>query len=66
MTADPETLAAQLKAWRGKALSQRAAAERLGISKRTLEGIEQGRGFAYPSLLLLALRTIDPTKETQN
>lgn len=56
MTADE--LAATLKAWRGKRLSQREAAALLGISKRTLEGIEQGRGFAYPSLLLHALATI--------
>jgi DNA-binding XRE family transcriptional regulator len=55
MTADE--LAAAVKAWRGK-VPAREAAEILGISKRTLDGIEQGRGFNYPSLLLHALRTI--------
>jgi hypothetical protein len=50
-------LAAAVKAWRGKVPAWKAA-EVLGISKRTLDGIEQGRGFNYPSLLLHALRTI--------
>ena len=43
-------LAAELKAWRGK-ISTRDAAELLGIPERTLNGIEQGRGFRYPTLL---------------
>ena len=36
------------------------AAQLLGISRRTYEGIEQGRGFAYPQLLILALMTFKP------
>ena len=49
-------LADQARAWRHKwLLTQKAAAELLGISQRTYEGIEQGRGFAYPSMLLAML-----------
>jgi DNA-binding XRE family transcriptional regulator len=59
MTAVNDELAAAVKAWRGKATQSEAAAL-LGISKRTLEGIEQGRGIAYPSLLLLAIKAIKP------
>jgi hypothetical protein len=51
---DATELAAELKAWRGKVPAWKAA-EILGINLRTLQGIEQGRGFNYPSLLLMAL-----------
>jgi hypothetical protein len=56
-TATEIDLAAQLKAWRGDS-SIRQAAEVLGIPHRTLEGVEQGRGFRYPELLLHALNTM--------
>ena len=53
-------LAAALKDWRAKAdMTQARAAEVLGMSKRSYEGIEAGRGFVYPQLLLLALRAFD-------
>jgi hypothetical protein len=52
-------LAAQVKAWRGK-VPGRVAAEQIGIPRRTLEHIEQGNGFRYPELLLIAL---EATKE---
>jgi DNA-binding XRE family transcriptional regulator len=52
-----EDLAAAMKAWRGKA-TQREAAARLGITTRTLQGIEHGRGIAHPSLLLIALKAV--------
>jgi DNA-binding XRE family transcriptional regulator len=58
-----QDLAAAMKAWRGR-VSQRDAAAILGISKRTLEGIEQGRGFNYPALLLIAMKAIDPNEAT--
>ena len=49
-------LARMLKQWRAEAdISVSRAEEMLGISARTLEGIEQGRGFRYPKLLVLAL-----------
>ena len=51
---DPAELASAVKNWRGS-MSGKAAASALGISFRTLEGIEQGRGFRYPRLLMLAL-----------
>jgi hypothetical protein len=50
----PTELADTIKAWRGKVPAWKAA-EILGIKVRTLNGIEQGRGFNYPSLLLTAL-----------
>lgn len=49
-----DELAAAVKAWRGDLPLSRAA-QLLGIPKRTLEGIEQGRGFRYPRLVYLAL-----------
>lgn len=43
--------------WRAAAgLTASRAAEVLGIPARTYEGIEQGRGFAYPHLLALAIQ----------
>lgn len=54
--ADAE-LARALKAWRADAdITAAHASQMLGIPIRTLDGIEQGRGFRYPRLLLLALQ----------
>lgn len=47
-------LAHAIKAWRGNLPISRAA-QLLGIPQRTLEGVEQGRGFRYPRLMHLAL-----------
>jgi DNA-binding XRE family transcriptional regulator len=58
---DSHDLAAQVKAWRGK-VPAREAAEILGIPRRTFENIEQGRGFPYPQLLLIALKATDPNE----
>ena len=57
MTEDAKAeIATALKAWRTKAdMTQARAAEVLGIPKRSYEGIEAGRGFVYPQLLMLAL-----------
>jgi hypothetical protein len=52
-----EHLAYDVKEWRGK-VPARIAAEVLGISKRTLDGIEQGRGFTYEKLLRIAMETM--------
>jgi DNA-binding XRE family transcriptional regulator len=50
-------LAAVVKAWRSaRDLSAAAAAEVLGLPRRTLEGIEQGRPFRYEKMLRLALK----------
>lgn len=47
-------LAAAVREWRaGRTMKE--AAESLGMPWRTLEGIEQGRGFRYPALLKRAL-----------
>lgn len=51
---DPAELAGAVKNWRGS-MSSKSAASALGLSPRTLEGVEQGRGFRYPRLLMLAL-----------
>jgi hypothetical protein len=52
-----EHLAYDVKEWRGK-VPARVAAELLGMRKRTLDGIEQGRGFTYEKLLRIAMKTI--------
>jgi hypothetical protein len=52
-----EDLAAEVKAWRGKVPAWKAA-EALGLPKRTLDGIEQGRGFRYADLLRVAMSAI--------
>ncbi|MDX0589155.1 hypothetical protein [Sinorhizobium medicae] len=54
----PEALAKAVREWRGDNLSSPAAARLLGLPPRTLEGIEQGRGFRYPKTLLLAMQAI--------
>lgn len=53
-------LAAMCRKWREKAgLPVSRAAQLIGMSKRTYEGIEQGRGFNYPILLTLALKAYE-------
>ena len=52
----PEGLAKAVREWRGDKLSSPTAARLLGLPPRTLEGIEQGRGFRYPKTLLLAMQ----------
>ena len=53
-------LAAMCKAWRSRSRIPVAnAAQILGMSKRTYEGIEQGRGFGYPILLVHAIRSFE-------
>ena len=59
MIAENAELAALVKAWRGK-VTAREAAGVLGISPRTLNGVEQGRGFNYPTLLRIAMEAVDP------
>jgi DNA-binding XRE family transcriptional regulator len=55
-------LAELMKNWRQSArINAREAGARLGLSARTIEGIEQGRGFSHPNLLVMAL--IQATKE---
>lgn len=49
-------LAELVRSWRRKArINTREAGERLGLSARTIEGIEQQRGFSHPNLLVLAM-----------
>jgi transcriptional regulator with XRE-family HTH domain len=55
---EPADLASAIKAWRGK-VPLRVAAEVLGIPRRTLENIEQGRRFPYPTLLFHFLNTVE-------
>lgn len=51
-----DPLAIALRTWRDRyALSVPRAAIVLGVPQRTLEQIEQGGGFRYPELLLMAL-----------
>lgn len=57
---EKQKLAADVRAWRGSRSLKEAAAV-LEMSWRTLEGIEQGRGFNYPKLLLTTI-----AKDTAN
>jgi transcriptional regulator with XRE-family HTH domain len=51
MQADPATI----RAWRqAKGLTRREAAEWLGISRRTLQGLEQGRSPTSPLWAVLS------------
>lgn len=52
----PEGLAKAVRQWRGDKLPISAAARLLGIRPSILEAIEQGRGFRYPKMLLLAMQ----------
>lgn len=52
----PKSLASLVKEWRAaRSISAADAAEALGLPRRTLEGIEQGRPFRYEKMLRLAL-----------
>jgi hypothetical protein len=53
---DRQALSAEVRTWRGDATVREAAAV-LDIPFRTLEGVEAGRGFNYPKLLRLAMKT---------
>lgn len=52
-------LAAAVKHWRGRTRLPDAC-RMLDLPQGTLEKIEQGRGFRYPLLLLLAMRDLKP------
>lgn len=57
MTAE---LATFIKNWRaGRGIPATEAARLLGVPVRTLQGIEQGRGFSYPGMLMLAIEALD-------
>jgi hypothetical protein len=57
---DKAELANLLKDWRVKTDTSVQLAETvLGIPARTIEGIEQGRGFRYPRLIVLALQALE-------
>jgi hypothetical protein len=60
---EAQELALAVKTWRGQ-VPVRAAAAALGLPQRTLEGIEQGRGFRYPELLKNALAAL-PAPENE-
>ncbi len=53
---DPAELARMMRGWRTSAeLNTQEAGDWLGLSARTIEGIEQGRGFNAPRVLGWAL-----------
>ncbi|NKK88737.1 XRE family transcriptional regulator [Rhizobium leguminosarum bv. viciae] len=54
-TEEKADLAKALRTWRGD-MTMKQAAELIGIPARTLEGIEQGRGFSYPQMLKIAMK----------
>jgi DNA-binding XRE family transcriptional regulator len=57
---DNRELSERFREWRKNA-SLTDVAEFLGVSKRTLEGVEQGRGFRYPTLLYRVMQQKDWT-----
>ena len=64
LTRNKNWLAGVMKGWRRTAgMTVKQAAEALDIPWRTLEGVEQGKGFRYPSLLLRTAIHLD--KKTQ-
>lgn len=64
---DPQYLADLLIGWRETLkITAATAAELLGLPVRTLNGIEQGRGFRYPRMLVNAVLKIgDDWKSAQ-
>lgn len=55
----PQRLAKLMRQWRSEAgLSTAAAGEELGLSGRTIENIEQGRGFNAARVLEIALLSL--------
>jgi len=49
-----------MRAWRAaRGLNTAETGQRLGMSPRTIEGIEQGRAFRYEKILRLALKALD-------
>ncbi len=54
-------LAEAVRTWRiSSDFNRQTAGLVLGIPWRTIERIEQGRGFPYPRLLLIAIQLIKP------
>jgi transcriptional regulator with XRE-family HTH domain len=56
MTDEAKEIADDLRTWRtANGLRAVDAAQALGVPLRTLEGIEQAKGFRYPDMLRLAM-----------
>lgn len=67
MTIGETDLAVRLQEWRRKhGLSIHALADMTDIPYRTLQGVEQGRGFRYPAALVLMMQGIDAKEGTAN
>lgn len=59
LLSDPAALADQVLGWRASTgYTQSEAAYFLDLPMRTLQGIEQGRGFRYPTILWNAMRNV--------
>lgn len=57
-------LAEFLKAWRARVfIPQTEAAKLLGVSLRTYQSVEQGRGFRFETLLRLAVANLEANKD---
>ncbi len=54
-----KTLGEELRAWRGDN-TLKAVAEKMGLPRRTLEGIEQNRPFRYETLLRTYMKHVRP------
>lgn len=52
-----DPLAVAVREWRdARGLNVEQTGEALGLAAKTIEHIEQGRGFAHPRLLMLAMK----------
>lgn len=62
----PQRLAKLMRQWRQECgLSVSDAGDMLGLSPRTIEGIEQERGFAAGRVLEIALLSLSPVLKTR-
>lgn len=59
----PADLANHMRQWRA-GLSTTEAGELLGLSRRTIEGIEQGKRFKLTKLLLVAMDAVRRPPDT--
>lgn len=66
-TPTPVELAEMMRAFRARHdLNTASAGEWLGLSARTVEGIEQGRGHSSPRLLALSLALLMAQKKLRD
>jgi len=64
MCGSPEYVTNMLRSFRKRlGINTKEAGYLLGVPARTLEGVEQGREFLYPALLVKAILIMTPAEE---